>query len=276
MTQIMVETRERIRSNGEKFYRSFANLKHSSRSQTSHLTFVKVALLTLSTQPLSPLHKIFMAPALTTSAPDPAAPLSAINTGFRLGDGHASDTDSDQSAASERSISPQRKGLPKSRKRKERKEFGALAHDLSDIMGAAFTGPAAAGNATANTTQADGDQEMLLEGNQVGKKMNKRTRQNLERMEARRLKRDQADMAAAQRSGLTLEAYRAQIDPPNAKLEGAKQGKALRNFNAAERRSLTANQSKDVKKSRTEGRRARKKERRQKSKAEESERMDVD
>lgn len=80
-----------------------------------------------------------MSPALATPA---AASPNMINTGFRLGDEHASDSDSDQSAASVRSISPERKGLPKSRKRKERKQFGALAHELGDIMGAAFTGPA--------------------------------------------------------------------------------------------------------------------------------------
>ena len=56
---------------------------------------------------------------------------------------HAEDardsSDSDQSAASIRSISPDRKNLPKSRRKKERKQFGALAHDLGDLLGAAFT-----------------------------------------------------------------------------------------------------------------------------------------
>lgn len=95
-------------------------------------------------------------------------------------------------------------------------------------------------------------------------------------MEARRLKREQADLAAAQRSGLSLEAYRAQSKPATATPVSIKIGKAQRTPNAAERRGLTVGEYKDAKKSRIEARRARKKERRQKGKLEESERMDVD
>jgi hypothetical protein len=47
-------------------------------------------------------------------------------------------SDSDQSDASGRSLSPTRQGLSKTKKRKERRQFGAFADELGDLLGAAF------------------------------------------------------------------------------------------------------------------------------------------
>jgi hypothetical protein len=67
------------------------------------------------------------------------------NTGFRLGDEeHFSDaSDSDQSHASQRSVSPtQTKAqVPKSRRQKNRRKMGALADELVDVLGDAFSTP---------------------------------------------------------------------------------------------------------------------------------------
>jgi hypothetical protein len=84
-----------------------------------------------------------MAPPLTSAALQPYAPEESAMTQFRLGDEHNSDaSDSDQSDASGRALSPSRKGLTKSGKRKERKQFGAFADELGDLLGAAFQQPA--------------------------------------------------------------------------------------------------------------------------------------
>ncbi len=58
---------------------------------------------------------------------------------FRDLDNQDSDaSESDQSDAGGRSLSPTRKALTKSGKRKERKQFGALTDELGDLLGAAF------------------------------------------------------------------------------------------------------------------------------------------
>ena len=73
----------------------------------------------------------------TTKAADMA---SVVNAGFRLGEDQISDaSDSDQSAASERSLSPGK--MSKAKKRKVRKQVGALTEELNDMLGAAFQAP---------------------------------------------------------------------------------------------------------------------------------------
>ncbi|KAI1550399.1 hypothetical protein PtrCC142_000455 [Pyrenophora tritici-repentis] len=96
------------------------------------------------------------------------------NTGFRLGDEQqfSDASDSDQSQASRRSLSPSRTNgqgpvpAPKSKKKKqkERRKMGALADELVDVLGDAFS---------ANSADPKP---------QTGK----RTRQNLAKMQARK------------------------------------------------------------------------------------------
>ncbi|KAF1846037.1 uncharacterized protein K460DRAFT_119262 [Cucurbitaria berberidis CBS 394.84] len=160
--------------------------------------------------------------ALTTAVPASAETAKIANTGFRLGeDQHASDaSDSDQSATSERSISPSKKRT-KSKKKRERKRIGALTHELDSLLGSAFSAPNGDASATGGVSveQASGDVVMETDPVPAGKKMNKRTRQNLAKMEARKQKsgnnrakfeelvtRTQA--AAAERRGMTLDEYR--------------------------------------------------------------------
>lgn len=83
-----------------------------------------------------------MASALPTNDPasvTPAALAPAQLGNFRDGDNRDSDaSDTDQSDASGRSLSPTRQGLSKTKKRKERRQFGAFADELGDLLGAAF------------------------------------------------------------------------------------------------------------------------------------------
>lgn len=83
-----------------------------------------------------------MASALPTDNPVSAAPaaLAPAQLGnFRDGEDRDSDaSDADQSDASGRSLSPTRQGLSKTKKRKERRQFGAFADELGDLLGAAF------------------------------------------------------------------------------------------------------------------------------------------
>lgn len=78
------------------------------------------------------------------TAPAPAQTSQIPNTGFRLDNDQlisdASDTDTDQSAPSERSLSPIRKEgtRSKSRRKRERKKIGALTGELDELLGAAF------------------------------------------------------------------------------------------------------------------------------------------
>ena len=83
-----------------------------------------------------------MASALPTTSPvstTPTALAPAKLGNLRDGENQDSDaSDSDQSDASERSLSPTRQGLSKTKKRKERRQFGAFADELGDLLGAAF------------------------------------------------------------------------------------------------------------------------------------------
>lgn len=80
-----------------------------------------------------------MTSALPTTTSAPTAPVSAKLGSFRDGENRDSDaSDSDQSDASGRSLSPTRQGLSKTKKRKERRQFGAFADELGDLLGSAF------------------------------------------------------------------------------------------------------------------------------------------
>ncbi|KAF1838666.1 hypothetical protein BDW02DRAFT_366243 [Decorospora gaudefroyi] len=144
-----------------------------------------------------------MTRAHPTAAAEPLANTPVANTAFRLGEEqHFSDgSDSDQSQRSQRSFSPtQTTGRPpKSRKRKQkdRHQMRALADELVGVLGDVFSAPNA-------RSQAD-----------------KRTRQNLARMQARKEKNGarrtgessddyvlRTQTAAAERRGMTLEDYR--------------------------------------------------------------------
>lgn len=73
----------------------------------------------------------------TSLAPTALAPAALGN--FRDNNSQDSDaSDGDQSDASRRSLSPTRQGLSKSKKRKERRTFGAFADELGDLLGSAF------------------------------------------------------------------------------------------------------------------------------------------
>jgi len=89
-----------------------------------------------------------MAPAFPTSSTSTAKPNMAANTGFRLGEEQFSDeSDSDQSQTSQRSTSPRRANgqVPaqksKKKKQKDRRKMGALADELVDVLGDAFSMP---------------------------------------------------------------------------------------------------------------------------------------
>lgn len=73
----------------------------------------------------------------------------AANTGFRLGEEHFSDaSDSDQSQTSRPSSSPKQANgqvhhpparKSKNKKQKDRRQMGALAEELVDVLGGAFS-----------------------------------------------------------------------------------------------------------------------------------------
>lgn len=78
-------------------------------------------------------------PTDTTASAAPAALAPAQLGNFRDANTRDSDaSDTDQSDASGRSLSPTRQGLSKTKKRKERRQFGAFADELGDLLGAAF------------------------------------------------------------------------------------------------------------------------------------------
>lgn len=80
-------------------------------------------------------------PTSTVESTTVGVPVKAHLRKFRDGEDQASDaSDSDQSDASARSLSPTRQGLSKTKKRKERRKFGAFADELGDLLGAAFQG----------------------------------------------------------------------------------------------------------------------------------------
>ncbi|KNG49211.1 lactose permease [Stemphylium lycopersici] len=153
----------------------------------------------------------------------------AANTGFRLGEEQFSDeSDGDQSQTSQQSTSPRRANgqVPaqksKKKKKKDRRKIGALADELVDVLGDAFSVPNP--DARISTDQhLSGDQSMVVDAEFSGKKMSKRTRQNLAKMQARKERNSskmntmndisedktlQAQLAAAERRGMSLEEYR--------------------------------------------------------------------
>jgi len=90
-----------------------------------------------------------MAPALPEAAAASANTSTVANTGFRLGEEQqfSDASDSDQSQTSQRSASPRRaNGLTpatksKKKKQKDRRKMGALADELVDVLGDAFSTP---------------------------------------------------------------------------------------------------------------------------------------
>ncbi|KAF2845051.1 hypothetical protein T440DRAFT_559207 [Plenodomus tracheiphilus IPT5] len=152
--------------------------------------------------------------SMTASSSTPSKP--AALTAFRIGEekhhaDDASDSDSDQSAHSERkrSVSPEKiEGKrTKSKKKRERRKVGALTDGLDVLLGSAFKGEGGEGggvngNGSVETgAKGDVDEEMGGESTGmgvVGKKMSKRTRQNLLKMEQRR----QQKLATKQREML--------------------------------------------------------------------------
>jgi hypothetical protein len=73
-----------------------------------------------------------------------AAGLPGANAGFRLGEDHISDaSDSDQSAHTERNLAPLEGAMKvsKTKKKKDRKQVGALTEELDELLGAAFQTP---------------------------------------------------------------------------------------------------------------------------------------
>ncbi|KAH7559962.1 hypothetical protein BM1_03596 [Bipolaris maydis] len=161
----------------------------------------------------------------------------AANTGFRMGEDQFSEaSDSDQSQHSQRSPSPRQANgqVPaqksKKKKQKDRRKMGALADELVEVLGDAFSAPTAHAY-TGTDQQTSGDQSIMVDAESAGKKMtfrlfvlnlspDKRTRQNLARMQARKERNSvkmkdvtqdktlQAEMAAAERRGMSLEEYR--------------------------------------------------------------------
>ncbi|KAJ8105698.1 hypothetical protein OPT61_g10021 [Boeremia exigua] len=197
---------ERIRRNGSS----------SAVAPSIHCFNLAEQFYRIAKQPANP-HNMASAPPKTT--PAPTAPTMLASTGlshFRDHEDRNSDaSDSDQSLASGRSLSPTRQGLSKTKKRKERRQFGAFADELGDLLGAAFQSKSdtASTGLTASThaesTMADGDSEMQVQPTSSGPKMSKRQRQNLARMEARRLAKEQSKMitsepVAAERKGMTI------------------------------------------------------------------------
>jgi hypothetical protein len=84
-----------------------------------------------------------MAVASSNTASKPVGTSGTVRSEFRLGEDKISDvSDSDQSVHSERSLSPQSGAKPsKAKKRKARKQVGALTDELDTLLGAAFQAP---------------------------------------------------------------------------------------------------------------------------------------
>lgn len=105
-----------------------------------------------------------------------------------------SESDTDQSACSQRrSASPVKTPgqKTKSRKKRERKKVDALTNGLDVLLGSTFQEATGSENAAVirdKKARDDGDEEMEIENSGEGekKKMNKRTRENLRKMELRR------------------------------------------------------------------------------------------
>ncbi|KAF2832323.1 hypothetical protein CC86DRAFT_366152 [Ophiobolus disseminans] len=141
-----------------------------------------------------------MATALTNIT---AAPAGAAIAGFRMGEDHlsgSSDSDSDQSAHSERSLSPSRIKKSKTKKRKERKQVGELSEELETLLGGAFQTSNGDAAATGDAGQVTADPPTDVVMTPAQQKLSKRTRQNMAKMEKRKAhhKRWLDDRAARQ------------------------------------------------------------------------------
>ncbi|KAH8726193.1 hypothetical protein GQ44DRAFT_726185 [Phaeosphaeriaceae sp. PMI808] len=134
---------------------------------------------------------------LTTKTSTSAEPSGGAFSGFRLTKDHLSDgSDDDQSAHSERSLSPSRNSNLGTRSKirrthkQERRQVGALTDDLGTLLGAAFQAPNESVIITGNADHVAAGPEMEIENLSGEKKMSKRTRQNLVKAERRRLARE--------------------------------------------------------------------------------------
>jgi hypothetical protein len=117
--------------------------RSSNRIRCQGATYLRGSAISLTaisdfaTAPASPNNTTLAFMNTTMTA---ANVTSTLKAGFRLGEDHISDaSDSDQSAASERSLSPGK--MSKAKKRKVRKQVGALTEELDDLLGAAFQAP---------------------------------------------------------------------------------------------------------------------------------------
>ncbi|KAJ4380090.1 hypothetical protein N0V86_004399 [Didymella sp. IMI 355093] len=202
-------------------------------------------------------------PTANSASVAPAALAPARLGNFRDGENRDSDaSDTDQSDASGRSLSPTRQGLSKTKKRKERRQFGAFADELGDLLGAAFqnkdeqqpTGLAVsthAGTQLMHTGTAmkpmpialplPSKGELFVEPTSTGPKMSKRARQNMERAQARRLAKEQSKMVtteqqrvAAERRGMSIQEHRGQ-KPDGIKKSGSDATKKRRSRQAREK-----------------------------------------
>ncbi|KAF3005838.1 hypothetical protein E8E13_008635 [Curvularia kusanoi] len=196
-----------------------------------------------------------MASALPTAATGSAAstaPAPAPLGHFRDTNKMDSDaSDSDQSDGSRRSLSPTRQGLSKNKKRKERRQFGAFADELGDLLGSAFQNKEESKPAgvAASTHAADGDLDMQVEPTSSGPKMSKRQRQNLAKMQARKLAKEKSKMVtaeeqtvAAERRGMTIQEYKGGKPPPEKK-SGKSETKTRRSRKERQRLKKKAEQA---------------------------------
>ncbi|CAG5183257.1 uncharacterized protein ALTATR162_LOCUS10491 [Alternaria atra] len=149
-----------------------------------------------------------MAPAL------PEAAAASANTSTRP------ITDEPAKRLPEASKRPDTCDQVEKKKQKDRRKMGALADELVDVLGDAFSTPQD-DLQNGSAQQPNGDQTMAIDSEPAGKKMNKRTRQNLARMQARKERKVanpkmdvwedktlQAQIAAAERRGMSLDEYR--------------------------------------------------------------------
>ncbi|KAH7069484.1 hypothetical protein FB567DRAFT_598793 [Paraphoma chrysanthemicola] len=176
---------------------------------------------------------------------------------FRIADepSDASGSDSDQSAQSERDLSPSKKEqkVSKSKKRRtlkqERRQVGALTDELGTLLGAAFQEPV---ETPVNVTTpfgvahtADHDQAMDLEttSTNIEKTMSKRTRQNMMKMEQRRLAREmQKQDHSRQQTAVLVQAKPSSGSLQNQRKQNAKektQARRLRKEKARARKAGT-------------------------------------
>jgi hypothetical protein len=115
---------------------SCSEVRRSSQSLMSNFLQLRA---THNAQRTTLTHTSKMEPAQSTTLPKATSTSSAAVSNFRLGEDDPSDvSDSDQSAHSERSLSPSGVKKSKAKKKKERKQVGALTDELGILLGAAF------------------------------------------------------------------------------------------------------------------------------------------